>query len=86
VICKRCPSCGMADIYLDGKLETRIDTYAADLHKFRIDAQGEWQVPVFEKTWPAPGKHTIKIVVDHEKNMLSSDREFYLDALQVNGR
>jgi hypothetical protein len=86
LVCKRCPSCGMADVYLDGKLETRIDTYAADLHSFRVDAQGSWQVPVFAKTWPAPGRHTIAIVVDHEKNMLSSDREFYLDALQVNRR
>jgi hypothetical protein len=86
LVCKRCPSCGMADVYLDGKLETRIDTYAPDYHDFRIAAQGAWQVPVFEKTWATSGKHTIKIIVSQEKNMLSSDRAIYLDALQVGVR
>jgi Melibiase len=86
LVCKRCPSCGIAEVYLDGKLETKIDTYAADFHHFRTDAQGSWQIPVFEKSWPSSGRHEIKIIVGHEKNMLSTDREIYLDALQVMGQ
>jgi hypothetical protein len=85
LVCKRCPSCGIAEVYLDGKLETKIDTYAPDFHHFRTDAQGSWQIPVFEKSWPSSGRHEIKIIVGHEKNMLSTDREIYLDALQVIG-
>jgi hypothetical protein len=86
LIGKRCPSCGMADIYVDGGLETRVDTYAPEFNHFRINAQGLWQVPVFEKTWITSGKHTIKVVASQEKNMLSSDRLVYLDAFQVSGR
>jgi hypothetical protein len=80
---KLCPRCGMADVYVDGKLEARIDTYNPDFHPFRIDAQGGWEVPVFEKSWMAAGEHTIKIVVQKDRNMLSEGSEVYLDAVQV---
>ncbi len=80
---KRCLSCGTADVYLDGTLAARVDTYAPDFNEFRADVQGSWQVPIFEKSWVTSGKHTIRIVVDHELNMLSTDREIYLDALQI---
>lgn len=83
---KRCPACGMADVYVDGHLEARVDTYAPDFHRFRDDAQGAWQVPVFEKNWLQSGKHTIRIIVSKEKNMLSSGHDIYLDAFQISSQ
>jgi Melibiase len=80
---KCCPVCGTADVYLDGKLETTVDTYKPDFHRFRVNAQGAWQGPVFEKSWPDTGEHTIKIVVQKERNMLSRGSEVYLDSFQV---
>lgn len=83
---KLCPSCGMADVYVDDKLQTRVDTYAPDPHQFRADDQGEWQVPVFEKSWPESGPHRIRVVVTNLKNMLSQGHTIFLDSFQVSGQ
>jgi hypothetical protein len=83
---KVCPSCGMADVYIDDQLQTRVDTYAPDSHLFKADNQGGWQVPVFAKSWPEPGRHTIRVVVTNLKNMLSQGHMIYLDSLQVSGQ
>jgi hypothetical protein len=83
---KQCPSCGMADVYLDGKLEAHVDTYKPDFHLFRADDQGGWQVPVFQKTWPESGRHVIRIVATSLKNMLAGGHEVYLDSLEITGQ
>ncbi len=80
---KLCPTCGIAKVYVDDNLEANVDTYAPDIRRFRIDNQGEWQVPVFEKAWPEPGQHRIRIVATDLKNMLSQGHSIYLDSLQV---
>jgi hypothetical protein len=80
---KRCPSCGQADVYVDGQLDATVDTYTPDDHDFRVHLQGAWQVPLYETTWAASGQHAIRIVVKQDKNMLSSDHTIYLDSLQV---
>jgi hypothetical protein len=82
---KRCPACGIADVYVDGQLEARVDTYAPDFHRFRDDAQGAWQVPIFEKTWVRPGQHTLLIVARNLKNMLATGYKIYVDSFQVHG-
>jgi len=83
---KLCPLCGIADVYVDDKMQTRVDTYAPDFHRFRTDDQGGWQVDVFEKSWPEPGRHRIRLVVTNLKNMLSQGHMIYLDSLQVSGQ
>jgi hypothetical protein len=83
---KLCPACGTADVYVDGVLDTSVDTYAPDFHLFRSDQQGGFQAPVYEKAWPAGGEHTIRIVVRTEANMLSQGHTVYLDAFQVTGQ
>jgi len=80
---KRCPSCGQADVYVDGTLDTTVDTYMPDDHPFRVDLQGGWQVPLYQKTWIETGQHTLRIVVKDDKNMLSAGRSVYLDSFQV---
>jgi hypothetical protein len=83
---KLCPACGMAAVYIDGILDTAVDTYEPDFHIFRPDLQGGWQAPVYEKTWTSPGEHTIRIVVRTERDMMSRGHELYLDAFQVTGQ
>jgi hypothetical protein len=82
---KLCPDCGMAAVYIDGNLDAAVDTCEADYHPFRSDLQGGWQAPVYEKTWPVPGDHSIRIVVRAEKDMISRGHQVYLDAFQVTG-
>jgi hypothetical protein len=82
---KLCPACGMADVYIDGTLDTTVDTYEPDFHTFRPDLQGGWQAPVYERTWISAGDHSIRIVVRPDKGMLSQGHAVYLDAFQVTG-
>jgi hypothetical protein len=63
-----------------------VNTYEPDYHTFRSELQGGWQVPVFEKTWTAPGEHVIRIVVAKDSDMMSQGHKVYLDAFQVTGR
>ena len=80
---KRTLSGGMADVFVDGEWKARVDTYAPSFHRFRIDAQAGWQVPIFEMSWPEAGQHTIRIVVLPLKNMLSQGYDICLDAFHV---
>jgi hypothetical protein len=80
---RRCPSCGQADVYVDGTLDTTVDTYMPDEYPFRVDLQRGWQAPLYEKSWTEPGPHILRIVVRHDKNMLSVGQSVYLDSLQV---
>jgi hypothetical protein len=75
----------MADVYIDGTLDTTVDTYEPDIHTFRPDLQGGWQAPVYEKTWTSSAEHAIRIVVRADKDMLSQGNIVYLDAFQVTG-
>jgi hypothetical protein len=83
---KLCPDCGIAAVYIDGSLDADVDTYGPDFHTVRSDLQGGWQVPVYEKTWPSAGEHTIRIVVRNESDMMSQGHKVYLDAFQVTAR
>jgi len=80
---KRCPSCGQADVYVDGTLDSTVDTYMPDEHPFRVDLQGGWQVPLYQRTWTEKGPHTLRIVVKSDRNMLSTGHRVFLDSLQV---
>jgi len=80
---KRCPSCGQADVYVDGTLDSTVDTYMPDEHSFRVDLQGGWQVPLYQRTWTEKGQHTLRIVVKSDRNMLSTGHRVFLDSLQV---
>ena len=80
---KRCPSCGQADIYIDGALDATVDTYMPDEDPFRVYLQGGWQAPLYEKSWTEPGHHTLRIVVRRDNNMLSVGHSVYLDSLQI---
>ena len=80
---KRCPACGLADVYVDGTLDSTVDTYMPDEDQFRVYLQGGWQAPIYEKSWPEPGAHTLRIVVRRDKNMLSAGHSMYLDSLQI---
>jgi hypothetical protein len=70
-----CASCGEADVYVDGKFATRVDTYG-----FRGPTAG--QVALFEQSWAKPGTHTIKIVVTGSKNFESSGTQINVDSFQ----
>jgi len=80
---KRCPACGKANVYLDGTLDAVIDTYAPDDHPFRLSLQGGWQEPIYQKTWPERGTHTLRLVVGDEKNLASTGQTLYIDSFQV---
>ncbi len=83
---KLCPACGLAEVSIDGALTSHVDTYAPDFHLFRADDQGGWQTPVFEKSWPEAGPHTIRVVVSSLKNMLTPGHRIYIDSLQISGQ
>jgi hypothetical protein len=80
---KRCPVCGQADVYVDGRLDTTVDTYLPDQHPFRLDLEGSWQTPLYQRSWSEKGRHTLRIVTKPDRNMLSSGRRVFVDSLQV---
>jgi hypothetical protein len=65
---------GIAEIYIDGVLQTTYDGYAGS---------AGFQVKAYEKTDLAFGSHTIKIVVTNTKNASSTDYYVVIDALRV---
>lgn len=69
-------NCGYADVYIDGVYATRVDTFG-----FR--GPDAWQAPLFEKSWPSAGTHTIKVVVTGLKNESSSGTYVHIDSFQV---
>jgi hypothetical protein len=67
-----CPSCGVADVYLDGRYATRVDAYA-----FR--GPDVWQAALFQYSWDRPGSHVIKLVVTGQPDWSSQGSQIYVD-------
>jgi hypothetical protein len=63
---------GKADVYLDGKLQRRINTY------YNYAAQEHRDVSIWHKFQLTPGKHTVKLVVAGEKHPDSMGANIYL--------
>jgi len=80
---KLCPSCGMADVYIDGELDSIVNTYEPDQHAHRWLNQGGWQAPIYEKSWPEFGEHKIRIVVREDKDISSTGHNVFIDSLQI---
>jgi hypothetical protein len=69
--------CGKAEISIDGQREAAVDTYSAD---------DIWGVGVYSKTFPATGKHTVKITVLGEHGGPRGKGTFvYVDAVRIEG-
>jgi lysophospholipase L1-like esterase len=66
---------GIADVYVDGNLAARVDTYAPWGKQFQQD--------VFSAQHLRPGHHTMTVVVTGQKNPASSGTEVVVDAIQV---
>ncbi|TWU44247.1 Alpha-L-fucosidase [Novipirellula aureliae] len=64
------PSCGKANIYIDGQLDETIDTYKAS-------TQGA--AYVYENHSLSNATHTIKVEVSHEKNTSSTGHDVNID-------
>jgi hypothetical protein len=75
---RTCAACGEADVYLDGKYVTRVDT-------FGYRGPQIWQSLLFQQSWAHPGEHTLKIVVDGTKNFFSAGTEVDIDSFQIIG-
>jgi hypothetical protein len=67
--------CGEADVYLDGAFVTRVDAYG-------YRGTELWQAALFTHSWPAAGKHTLKIVASG-RNFSSGGTRIYIDSIQV---
>ena len=69
--------CGKAEIAIDGRREAVVDTYSAD---------DIWGVGVYSKTFPATGKHTVKITVLGEHGGPRGKGTFvYVDGVRIEG-
>jgi hypothetical protein len=66
-----CPSCGQADIYVDGKFLTNVDLYSANYR---------WRVNLLIRG-AGPGKHEIKIIVLGQHNSASTGYDVMFDAI-----
>jgi hypothetical protein len=69
------PNCGNATVSIDGNVDVTLDTYAPD--------DNNWDMPLYTKSWPTVGVHTIRITVAGTKNSMSSDYYVHMDGLQV---
>ena len=68
------PDYGMADVYIDGVLvEANVDSYSVGF---------ESQAVLFTKTDLAPGSHTLRVVLNGNKNVASTGFNVALDALE----
>ena len=67
---------GMADVYVDGALQTRVDTYSATTR---------YQDALFSASGLAPGIHTLRIVVTGQRNAASGGSWVWVDAFDVAG-
>ena len=65
---------GKADVFIDGNLDQKVDTYDAD----EIP-----NVAVYSRTFPSVGQHSVKILARGDHNWRSSDNWVLIDALQV---
>ena len=82
---KLCPSCGMADVYIDGEWDSIVNTHEPDQHAHRWLNQGGWQAPIYEMSWPQSGAHKIRIVVREDKDISSTGYNVLIDSLQISG-
>jgi hypothetical protein len=70
----RAPRAGLADVSVDGAFITRVDLYSPT---------EQLRVPVFTMDLPAPGPHTLRIVVTGERNPASEQAVVTVDAFDV---
>jgi hypothetical protein len=70
--------CGKAEVSIDGQREAVVDTYSAD---------DIWGVGIYSKTFPAAGKHTVKISVLGEHGGPRGNGAYvYVDGVRIEGR
>jgi hypothetical protein len=67
-----CPTCGVADVYLDGRYVTRVDAYV-------YRGPDVWQAALFQYSWDRPGSHVIKLVVTSQPDWASKGLAIYVD-------
>jgi hypothetical protein len=72
----RDPWSGQADVYVDGVLQLRVDTYGAVEQR---------QYPMYTRTGLTPGTHTLRIQVTGTRNPASSGLWVWIDAFDVRG-
>jgi hypothetical protein len=74
---KMCEDCGIAEITIDGQREAVVDTYSAD---------DIWGVGIYTKTFPAAGKHRVKISVSGQHGGPRGKGTFvYVDGVRIEG-
>jgi hypothetical protein len=71
-----CPSCGVADVYLDGRYVTRIDSYV-------YRGPDVWQAALFQYSWASLGSHVIKLVITDQPDWSSKGSQIYVDNFRV---
>ncbi len=70
-----CHECGKAEIAIDGRRETVVDTYSAD---------DIWGAGIYSKSFDAPGRHSVKITVTGEHGgPRGKDAIVYLDGVRI---
>ena len=69
------PDLGKVTVEIDGVADTTLDLYAPDA--------GNHQIPVYVKTFPSVGRHTITIVEAGARNSRSSGTGITLDGFQA---
>jgi hypothetical protein len=70
-----CNECGKAEISVDGRTEAVVDTYSAD------DIFG---VGIYSKSFPAPGKHRVRIsVLGEHAGPRGKGTQVYVDGIRV---
>lgn len=74
-IAKLGPDQGKATVMIDGSPDATIDLYAPD--------DDNWAVPVYARTFPTVGRHTIQIVESGQKNSRSSGVAVNVDGFQA---
>jgi len=67
-------NCGIAEVYIDGTLDKKVDTYSAD---------DIWGIPVYSKTFAVNGEHTIRIVVAGQHGQRGNGSRVHIDGLQI---
>ena len=78
LIGRRCSSCGIVDVSVDGTFIARVDTYG-----FR--GPDSWQVPIWHYSWASSGSHTIRVTPTGTKSPAATGSAAFIDSLQVNG-
>jgi hypothetical protein len=69
------PDEGKATVKIDGATDATIDLYAPD--------DDNWSVPVYGKTFPTVGTHTVEIVQSGQRNSRSSGIGISVDGFQA---